>query len=541
MKKSLYILIYGLIIILIQSCASSDKSDRSSSEIIKESLSKMQDIDTSWFDLRAREHVIRGSKLEQQERYAEALIQFQQALRYDSSFAIHYAMAKCYKEIEEFDLALEHLARVLDKEPEFLPALNLTGEIFIIQYKIEKAIEIFAKIYEIEPKERNLLNLARLYEFTDKQKSIELYKQLIDQSEKSIYYERLSRLYEQTGQHEKYLDALENLFHANPGDTHTAVRLVMEYAQKDNFDKSWEIISEAGQYLPSSEMVVCYGAMAESLLGDTTQSGKNNVRKFLSKIDDKFYSNWRIHALSGYLANQIDSVEAAGKFFNHAIQVADTNADIPIQIALNYYDHKHFPIGIELLQKEEKHYEDDWRYPFFISYGYLLMDSARGALPPIRRAVGVDSSNVEAWSQMGTIYDELGMHDSSDHAFGHALKLDPENSLLLNNYAYSLAEREVMLDSAYSMSGRAVELDPDNAAYLDTHGWVLFKRGNPEEALEYIQKSIETGNASAEVFEHLGDIYIEMDRPEKATEAWRTSLEMEPGRESVEKKLERYK
>ena len=87
-----------------------------------------------------------------------------------------------------------------------------------------------------------------------------------------------------------------------------------------------------------------------------------------------------------------------------------------------------------------------------------------------------------------------------------ALRYDPKNHNAMNNYAYNLSIREENLDRAKELALRAIELDAENAAYLDTVGWVYFKLGDFDRARRFIKASIDTGLASAEVFEHLGDV-----------------------------------
>jgi tetratricopeptide (TPR) repeat protein len=541
MKKITNILILSISIVIIAACSSADKSDKNMEHLIRQTLSDLSNVDTAWFNLKAREHVIRGSKLQQQQRYAEALIQFQQALRYDSSYVIQYAMAKSYKEMEEFELALEYLMKSLDREPEFIPALELTGEIFLTQYKIDRAIKVYEKIYDIEPTEGHLFDLARLYELDDTEKSIELYEELIGRAEKPIYYKRLANLYKTTDRQKKYIETLEKLYELAPGNTSVAVELMLEYSKNQNYGRSREFLDEAQNYLPSSELVICYGAFAEALVNDTTAAVKSYIPEFLADVDNKFFSHWRIHLMSGILANKIDSVQAAEEFFGHALSVADSIPEPPLQIGLNYYDNNKYERGIGVFGKYEEIFPKDWRFPFFLAHGYVMIDSTDSALPPIRRAAAIDSSTVEIWSLMGTIYDELDMHDSSAIAYEKALTIDEDNALVKNNYAYSLADRGVELQKALELSSDAIKSDSTNAAYLDTYGWVQYQMGNYEKALEYTRKAISKSDASAEVFEHLGDIYIKMNTPGKALKAWRKSLEMEPGRKSAAEKIEKHK
>ena len=90
--------------------------------------------------------------------------------------------------------------------------------------------------------------------------------------------------------------------------------------------------------------------------------------------------------------------------------------------------------------------------------------------------------------------------------------------------------RSENLDEALEMSKRAVGMEPQNAAYLDTLGWIYFKKGDFNAALEYIQQSVDTGDASAEVYEHLGDVYEALGDMSKAREWWEKAFELDPER-----------
>ena len=94
------------------------------------------------------------------------------------------------------------------------------------------------------------------------------------------------------------------------------------------------------------------------------------------------------------------------------------------------------------------------------------------------------------------------------------------------------------LEKARELIEKAVKAEPKNAAFLDSLGWVLFKLNHPSEALKQILTAVELSEEpDATVYDHLGDIYAALKQPEKAREAWRKSLSIEPNDE-VRKKLE---
>ena len=74
--------------------------------------------------------------------------------------------------------------------------------------------------------------------------------------------------------------------------------------------------------------------------------------------------------------------------------------------------------------------------------------------------------------------------------FDNILKEDPENVMVLNNYAYYLSEDNENLDKAEKMSKITITKEPENSTYLDTYAWILFRLKSYDKALEYITKAV---------------------------------------------------
>ena len=125
------------------------------------------------------------------------------------------------------------------------------------------------------------------------------------------------------------------------------------------------------------------------------------------------------------------------------------------------------------------------------------------------------------------------------------LDTDPNDAGACNDLGYQWAEQGKNLEKAEELIRKAVELDraerkagrpapldardaeSDNAAYIDSLGWVLFKRGHPAEALQELERATKLKNGDDPViYEHLGDVYQQLGRRDKAKEAWQKSLEL---------------
>ena len=93
------------------------------------------------------------------------------------------------------------------------------------------------------------------------------------------------------------------------------------------------------------------------------------------------------------------------------------------------------------------------------------------------------------------------------------------------------------------MIRKAIEAEPKNAAYLDSMGWVLYKLEKFDEALPHLQKAVSKPTGSdATIWDHLGDCYQKLNKPEKAKDSWQKALDeakqQSPVDENIIEKLE---
>jgi tetratricopeptide (TPR) repeat protein len=93
-----------------------------------------------------------------------------------------------------------------------------------------------------------------------------------------------------------------------------------------------------------------------------------------------------------------------------------------------------------------------------------------------------------------------------------AMKLEPDNPLLLNFLGYGKLERGEDLDAAEAMIRKASALRPNDASITDSLGWALFKRGRLPEAIETLTRAAAGDPSQAEIHEHLGDALFSSGR-----------------------------
>lgn len=96
---------------------------------------------------------------------------------------------------------------------------------------------------------------------------------------------------------------------------------------------------------------------------------------------------------------------------------------------------------------------------------------------------------------------------------------DPDNATALNALGYTLADESVAgrLDEAQRLIERAYELDGNNPAVLDSLGWVYYRQGKPERAVQWLQRAFNI-MPDQEIAAHLAQVLHALGRSREARE-----------------------
>ena len=112
--------------------------------------------------------------------------------------------------------------------------------------------------------------------------------------------------------------------------------------------------------------------------------------------------------------------------------------------------------------------------------------------------------------------------------FLQALKLEPNQPLVLNYLGYSWVEKGLNLDHAKTMIETAVEQRPDDGYIVDSLGWVLYQLGDFEGAAEHLQRAAELRPSDPVIIDHYADGLWRVGRREEARFQWRRALSFGP-------------
>jgi tetratricopeptide (TPR) repeat protein len=121
----------------------------------------------------------------------------------------------------------------------------------------------------------------------------------------------------------------------------------------------------------------------------------------------------------------------------------------------------------------------------------------------------------------------MGQLDDAVAAYRAAVRRWPDSAMSLNALGYTLADRTEEYREAEKLIRKALELEPESAAIIDSFGWVLFKRGQYEEALEQLEIAYERF-PDPEVAAHVVEVLAALERRDEALELLLKAEERSP-------------
>ena len=122
---------------------------------------------------------------------------------------------------------------------------------------------------------------------------------------------------------------------------------------------------------------------------------------------------------------------------------------------------------------------------------------------------------------LGDLYYRTGNYKKAFKCFEKALRAAPDNSMVLNNYAYFLSLEGKKLKKAKEMSGKAIAAEPDNPTYIDTYAWILHLMGQDREAKAMFKNAmIHGGKEHAEILDHYAEVLYALKEYDLAYIYW---------------------
>ena len=371
----------------------------------------------------------------------------------------------------------------------------LKQRIYLSQNDVSAAALEVEKLIETYPNEIRYYGvLADIYLSNEKKaKALEVYRKMEEIAPNNYLVQfSLAEYYRGEDQHKEYITTLRKAF-ANPNmNIDDKVKYILTFYQVDGKNKKkkeegislCELIAET-----HPEDAKAFALLADFLyFDDQVEAAKKAYQQTIS-LDSSRFPVW--NQLLVILSETSDSKA----LLDYGARATDLFPNQPTVYLL-------YGLGLAQENQHEKAIE-------FLTLGKDLV-------------VDNQALKSQIYSSIGDSYHSLKKHTESDLNYEKALKLDPNNVYVLNNYSYYLSLRKEKLERAKTMSLKSNTLAPNQSSFQDTYAWILYQSGEYEEANRWIDKALEVdGGKSATLLEHKGDILFKMGKEDQALTYWK--------------------
>ena len=183
----------------------------------------------------------------------------------------------------------------------------------------------------------------------------------------------------------------------------------------------------------------------------------------------------------------------------------------------------------------------DERAQLLIGESQLLREAGRvlEAHAVLSAALQQQPDQPELLYEVALLAEKIGRVDELESRLRHLITLKPDHAHALNALGYSLAERNVRLAEARALIERAVALAPEDPFILDSKGWVLFRQGDMQSALDILVRAFAI-RADPEIAAHLGEVLWASGRHEEARQTWDKARLAHPANETLADTIKRF-
>jgi len=517
---------------------------------------------------------VAGKSAELREDYNTAMEYYRTALKRNKAPGIYFAIANINLKTGKLQDALLEINNALKLSPDNNEYKTLKANIYYGTGKVDIAAGIYEEILSKEPENIFVLySLARSYqELKNQDKAVIVYEQLTDiygfdadvlKRMFDIYFSKqnyekcaetlsymlkldpynsslmfdLASMYTKLGREDDAKGIFERLASLNPTDKQIQAEIVKIYFKKNEIEKGFE---EFARVIGKNNLTFNEKSqLGELYFNMISQDPKTaDVVEYIFKyLNQSNPDNW----IPYYYLGQLDILnkkndDAADKFVRGAVY-ADTSADAYVQIGYALFTLERYDLAKPVLENGLTHASDDFR----INYTYALVLQRTGNLPLsikyYEKAAELNPNELSIISSLALAYNSNKQYRESNEAYEKALKIDPDNALILNNYAYNLSTRGENLNKALDMVRKAVNKEPGNSSYLDTMGWIYYMMKDYKSAKEYIERAVSVNGSNAVILEHLGDIHYALKDSQKALYFWKKALEINRNNTQLEEKI----
>ena len=172
---------------------------------------------------------------------------------------------------------------------------------------------------------------------------------------------------------------------------------------------------------------------------------------------------------------------------------------------------------------------DDERILGFSAGAQILRDADRlgDAIKRLNAADKALPDTIEIKYELAMLYERDNKMRDTERLLREVIAIDPGHAHAHNALGYSLADRNQRLPEALELITRALSLAPKDPFILDSMGWVKFRMGDNQAALEYLEQAY-AKRPEADIAAHLAEVLWRLGRRDEAQKYLKEGAQREP-------------
>ena len=424
-----------------------------------------------------------------------------------------------YRNLEQYDDFIELYEGLSDKYPDDLEVLSELIDAYLSMGQLDKALNKMNLLEEqVGPNEVFTEQRLNIYkrQGNDKKLIAELERLIKENPENSRYYSMLAQVYTESGKEKEALKLFEKIKELNPNDPYINISLLEYYEKSGDNNKAFNELIAAirNKNLDLTTKANVYDYWMDKNQNATTvnEQARQCGEAFIETHPDIKLGYLILGSYYIVTENAVKSKE----LYKKALAIDSTD----------FYGWQNLIISESRLNENEavrdhavaalKYYPMQPVFYWYAGVASAVLKDDENAIAYLEKgrrytSDKVQMANFDAF--LGDLYHEQGDEEKAFEAYDRTLRNDPDNVLVLNNYAYYLAVKGQDLDKALEMSTKAIAAEPENPTYLDTHAWVLYKKGDYKEAEKHMKKALKLLKEPDETYtKHYEAIQLELKK-----------------------------
>jgi tetratricopeptide (TPR) repeat protein len=476
-------------------------------------------------------------------------------------FELRFYLVDFYESQGDTKAAGAQLKTLMDyagNKPEGLKAKTKVATRFLVQNKKSDAVNLINQVLKVDSHNVDALILKSgisIDEMKYDEAILDLRAVIGEKPDSAQALYLLARAYELKGSEalaeESYVKALE----ASKYSPQYAIKYAESLIKKKENERAEKVLNDALRRAPKN--VAITKLLAQIRLDNGDVDGAQMIADNIKGATNSNLSD----LIEGAILLRKNDDQGAVAAFERAHQKAPTDMQAIMAVTKTHIGNKQFASAESFLKSVLETQPNNYDVKLLLAQVYDMAGNKQALYQELESAVALSPQNPIAYEQLASVYlrekniegaksiikkglaklpDNFDLNmalaevdqNNQDYAsaiatYKRLLKVNPNAIVALNNYVSVLADYETNkgeLEQAYQ---DAQKLKGTNVAqFLDTYGWISFRVGKNDEAIQYLKLAIEKEPLYPVFYYHLGKVYLVQQNKGEARKSFEKALEL---------------